>query len=173
MLVHQYQARFVRPPNPVAQHLRCFARLDGDIGAALPYLNTRLKGHQFCPDPPSLTLKFPGKLVTLTGREIAINMVKDQDEAFGLLAWLIREINATWERRGEISPRFEVAPPPRLLDILKLLPRTNCRACGQPTCMVFAMQVGQGAQGLEACPALEPENRQKLADYLQSFHLLD
>lgn len=173
MLVNHYHTKFVRPPNPSAQHLRCFAYLDGDISEVLPYLNTVLKGYEFSPNPPALTLKIPGKLITLTSREIAINMVKDQEEAGEILEWLQQEINATWERRGEIAPSFEVAAPPRVLDILKLLPRTNCRACGQPTCMVFAVQVGQGAQSLDACPHLDQENQQRLREYLRQFHLPD
>jgi ArsR family metal-binding transcriptional regulator len=63
--------------------------------------------------------------------------------------------------------------PPRVLDVLKFLPRTNCRACGQPTCMVFAVQVGQGAQGLSACPYLDHENLTRLREYLGQFYLLD
>jgi hypothetical protein len=31
---------FVRPPNPSARHLRCFAHLDTDIETILPHLNT-------------------------------------------------------------------------------------------------------------------------------------
>ena len=174
MLLSQYRTKFVRPPNPTAQHLRCYAQLDGDISAVLPYLNTWLKGHEFFRDPPSLTLKYGGgRLITLTSHEIAINIVKDQTEAEDILAWLQKEINAAWERRGEITPSFEVAVPPRVLDVLKLLPRTNCRACGQPTCMVFAVQVCQGAQGLDACPGLEPENLNRLREYLSQYHLLD
>ena len=173
MLLNQYSTKFVRPPNPTALHLRCYAHLDGDISEVLPYLNTGLKGHQFCPEPPSLTLKYQAKLITLTSHEIAINMVKDQTEAEDILEWLKQEINATWERRGEITPSFEVAVPPRVLDVLKFLPRTNCRACGQPTCMVFAVQVCQGTQGLDACPCLDPENLRRLREYLRQFHLLD
>jgi ArsR family metal-binding transcriptional regulator len=172
MLLNQFTTKFVRPPNPTAQHLRCYAQLANDIHEVLPYLNTVLQGYQFCPDPPSLTLKYHAKLITLTSHEIAINMVKDQTEAEDILEWLTKEINAAWEQRGEITPSFEVAPPPRALDILKLLPRTNCRACGHPTCMVFAVQVGQKAQSLDACPGLEPENLTRLRDYLRQFQLL-
>ena len=173
MLVTRYLTRFVRPPNPSAQHLRCFAQPDGDLSLVLPYLNTRLKGHEFCPDPPALTLKYRGKMITLTAHEIAINIVKDQTEAEEILEWLRQEINATWERRGEIVPSFEVAAPPRIFEIFKLLPHTNCRGCGQPTCMVFAVQVGQGAQRLNDCPHLDPDNQRKLREYLRQFHLLD
>lgn len=172
MLIRQYRPKLVRPPNPSARHLRCFAQLDGDLRQVLPYLNTVLKGQQFSLEPPSLTLKYGGgKLITLTPREVAINIVKDEAEALEILEWLKQKINATWEHRGEITPSFQVAAPPRVLEILKLLPRHNCRACGQPTCLVFAVQVGQGAQELSKCPALDPENRKKLQEYLGQFHL--
>lgn len=171
MLISQYHLRFVRPPNPSAQHLRCFARLDGDLSEVLPYLNTRLQGHEFCPEPPSLTLKYRSKMITLTAREIAINMVKDQAEAEEILEWLKQEINTAWERRAEIVPSYQVAAPPRIFEIFKLLPHTNCRACGQATCMVFAVQVSQGTQNLTACPSLAKENREKLHKYLGRFNL--
>jgi ArsR family metal-binding transcriptional regulator len=173
MLITRYLTRFVRPPNPSAQHLRCYAQADGDLSEVLPYLNTRLKGHEFCPDPPSLTLKYRAKMITLTAHEVAINIVQDQTEAEEILEWLRREINATWERRGEIVPSFAVAARPRIFEIFKILPHTNCRACGQPTCMVFAVQVGQGAQGFNDCPQLDPENQRKLQEYLRQFHLLN
>lgn len=171
MLVTRYQTRFVRPPNPCAQYLRCYAQPDGDLSEVLPYLNTRLKGHEFCPELPSLTLKYRAKMITLTAHEIAINIVKDQAEAEEVLEWLRQEINDAWERRGEIVPSFEVAAPPRIFEIFKILPHTNCRACGQPTCMVFAVQVSQGAQGFTDCPHLDQENRRKLREYLRQFHL--
>jgi ArsR family metal-binding transcriptional regulator len=170
MLISGYQTRFVRPPYPSAQHLRCFARLEGDLSEVLPYLNTQLKGHDFCPDPVSLTLKYRAKMITLTAHEIAINMVKDQSEAEEILEWLKQEINAAWERRGEITPSFEVAAQPRIFEIFKLLPRTNCRACGQPTCLVFAVQVSQGARALDGCPNLEKDNQEKLRRYLGQFY---
>lgn len=172
MLLAQYHTKFVRPPNPKAQHLRCFADLESDIGAVLPYLNTVLHGHLFFPEPPSLTLKYGGgTLITLTSREIAINIVKDESEAEKILEWLKQEINTTWERRGEITPSYEVAAAPRALDILRLLPRTNCRACGQSTCLVFAVQVCQGVQNLPACASLAKENHEQLQKYLGQFQL--
>jgi ArsR family metal-binding transcriptional regulator len=169
MLVKGYTKSFVRPPNPIAQHLRCFAALEADITEALPYLNTALKGYEYLTDPPSLTLKLPGKLVTLSARMIAINIVKDEDEADDILEWLRREINDIWERRGEIQPSFEIPPRPRVLDILKLLPQTNCRRCGEPTCMVFAVMVGKGDKHPELCPSLDQRTHEKLRQYLSRF----
>jgi ArsR family metal-binding transcriptional regulator len=170
MLVKAYAKSFVRPPNPQAPHLRCFATLEADITEVLPYLNTVLRGFQYDKEPPSLTLKLPGKLVTLSARMIAINIVKDEDEAEEILAWLQREINDTWDRREEIVPSFENTPQPRVLDILKLLPRTNCRGCGEPTCMVFAVRLSQGDKTPEQCPALDHHQHQQLQECLSRFH---
>jgi len=38
------------------------------------------------------------------------------------------------------------------LDIYKLLPKTNCRECGFPTCLAFAMQLAKKAVALNKCP---------------------
>jgi ArsR family metal-binding transcriptional regulator len=150
--VRIYRQEFVRPPNPSAQHLRCFAHLDTDIETILPHLNTVLKGFRYASAPPTLTLKHEAKLITLTSLEIAINMVRDQEEAASLLEWLLQTINATWENRETIQPTCEESPRPRILDILKLLPKTNCRECGESTCMVFAVKVSEGVKDLASCP---------------------
>jgi len=43
------------------------------------------------------------------------------------------------------------------IDIFKLTPKTNCKDCGFPTCMAFAMKVATGAVPMEKCPHLSPE----------------
>ena len=148
MMLKHYRKEFRRPPNPSAKHLRCVAYLDENISDVLPYLNTVLRGHQYITDPPSLTLKFNGKLITIYSQEIAINIVKDKAEADKILEWLKQEINDTWKRRNQIKPSFSVAQKPGILNILKLLPKTNCKECGQPTCMVFALLVIEGKKAL-------------------------
>ena len=169
MMLKHYRKEFRRPPNPSAKHLRCVAYLDDNISDVLPYLNTVLRGHQYITEPPSLTLKFNGKLITIYSQEIAINIVKDTAEADKILQWLKQEINDTWKRRDQIKPSFSVAQKPGILNILKLLPKTNCKECGQPTCMVFASLVTEGKKGLEDCPQLDVRNKIKLQEYLEQF----
>lgn len=43
------------------------------------------------------------------------------------------------------------------LDIFKLTPKTNCKECGSPTCMAFAMKVAQGAVELSKCPHMSED----------------
>ncbi|MFH1116539.1 MAG: DUF3786 domain-containing protein [Pseudomonadota bacterium] len=45
---------------------------------------------------------------------------------------------------------------PTAMDILRRLPRNNCRECGLPTCMAFAVMILQGNAQFSQCPYLEP-----------------
>ena len=40
------------------------------------------------------------------------------------------------------------------LALHKLLPRTDCRKCGKPTCLAFAIELAKGKRRLEECPIL-------------------
>ena len=170
MLLKGYSKEIFRPEcNPQFQSLHCIAHLDEDITEVLPYLNAVLGGHQYLKDPPSLTLKVHGKLITLHSREIAVNALKDDSEANKILEWLKQEINETWQKRNAIVPNFETPAQPLIFEILKLLPKTNCGECGQPTCMVFSSLVVQGVKGANDCPPLDEQNKNKLQTYLEQF----
>lgn len=43
----------------------------------------------------------------------------------------------------------------KALDVYKLLPKTNCKKCGHPTCLAFAMKLAAGKAEVEACPDLD------------------
>ena len=50
------------------------------------------------------------------------------------------------------------------LDIFKLTPKTNCKECGNPTCMAFAMKVAQGAIPIEKCPHMSDDAKATLSE---------
>jgi ArsR family metal-binding transcriptional regulator len=171
MLLTGYKKEISRPEcNPNFQSLHCIAHLDDDIGSVLPYLNAELGGHQYTPDPPSVTFKSQGRLITLHPRKIAINALESAEQAEKILEWLKIQINEIWARRDEIEPSYKPAPTPTLLGILKLLPRTNCKVCGQPTCLVFATQIMEGGKSPEDCPNLRQDEQKELQDYLSKFN---
>ena len=49
------------------------------------------------------------------------------------------------------------------LEIFKLLPKTNCKKCGMPTCLAFAMQLAQKRAKLDDCPYVSEEAKKTLA----------
>jgi acetyl-CoA decarbonylase/synthase complex subunit gamma len=49
------------------------------------------------------------------------------------------------------------------LDVYKLLPKTNCKECGFPTCLAFAMKLAAKQADLSACPYVSEESKSKLS----------
>ncbi len=50
------------------------------------------------------------------------------------------------------------------LQIYKLLPKTNCKECGFPTCLAFAMKLAAKQAELSQCPYVSEEAKQALAE---------
>jgi len=48
------------------------------------------------------------------------------------------------------------------LDIFKLLPKTNCKDCGHPTCLAFAMALAASKISLDSCPHISEEAKETL-----------
>jgi ArsR family metal-binding transcriptional regulator len=90
--------------------------------------------------------------------------VEDRDNAEKELKGLIDLVNRTWERRAEITPSTETRQRPTPMAIYKLLPNTNCKECGEPTCYSFALKLAAAQKKLADCPPLsEPQYADKLA----------
>ena len=130
------------------------AALDDDIGDALPYLNATLKGAIYNHAARALTWRMGGHAIAIRPREIAISNLTDQDAAATEVKRVADLINRTWERRAEITPSTEMRQRLKPMDVYKLLPATNCKACGQPTCFTFALKLTAGEMEPEQCPPL-------------------
>lgn len=84
--------------------------------------------------------------------------MEDRSAAEKELKSLIELVNRTWERRAEITPDYETHQRPTPMAIFKLLPQTNCKLCGEPTCYTFAIKLAAAQVKLDDCPPLsEPQ----------------
>lgn len=50
------------------------------------------------------------------------------------------------------------------IQIYKLLPQTNCKECGFPTCLAFAMKLAAKQVELSSCPYVSDESKAQLAE---------
>jgi len=50
------------------------------------------------------------------------------------------------------------------MGIYKILPKTNCKDCGFPTCLAFAMQVAAKQKALTDCPHLSDDAKSSMAE---------
>ncbi|QER42796.1 acetyl-CoA decarbonylase/synthase complex subunit gamma [Thermodesulfobacterium sp. TA1] len=50
------------------------------------------------------------------------------------------------------------------IQIMKLLPKKNCKECGFPTCLAFAMKVAAGQAEIDQCPYVDPKVKEEIAE---------
>ncbi len=129
------------------------------IDAVLPLLNAMLPNViSYTPRTSTLVLRRKPGFITLRHDTVYITQVKDVDEGIALLGAVRDLLNQTWDLRHEINPRNDERRTPRPLDVWELLPRTNCRACGEATCMAFAFALLEARCKLDECvPLMQPD----------------
>jgi ArsR family metal-binding transcriptional regulator len=108
----------------------------------------------FNPAAGTLTLRRQPGFMTFYPDRVMITQVQDAQEGLELLAAVRDLVNQCWERRNTIQPVTAARRAPRPLDVWALLPQTNCKRCGEATCMAFAFLLLQSKRVLEECPIL-------------------
>jgi len=154
--------------------LHAIATFETDISPSFPYVNAELGGWDFDQTNQALLLKLAdGKWITLHPQKIAIRGARDIEECQALLEWIRGQINDIYARRDRVAPRYVSQAGLKVIEILKLTPMTNCKACGYATCMAYAAALREGEISLNDCPLLWEEKyrekREKLQAYLESF----
>jgi ArsR family metal-binding transcriptional regulator len=150
--------------------VRVVAELSSEIGEILPYLAALLPYAGYNHAAGVLSFVHEGRLVTVYAHMVTVAKAEDEDDAAVILEWLRGQINEANARRHELVPCLARRRTPRPLDIYTLLPRDNCRRCGQPTCMAFASRLVFGEARPEDCPHLAEagfeHNRSVLVEWL-------
>jgi ArsR family metal-binding transcriptional regulator len=164
-LIERYDLEVFTPPcEPGAERFAATARLTKDISAVLPYLNATLRGAVYLPDANALTWKKGGHNIAFHAYQVATSNVEDREGAEKELKGLIDLVNRTWERKAEIEPDYKTRQRPTSMALYKLLPQTNCKQCGEPTCYTFALKLAASQKKLADCPALlQPQYSEQLA----------
>lgn len=174
MFVERIEIIQVEPCVADREKIRLFARIPEDVRELLPYLNAKLANATYVPDRDTLTFIKGGRLITVYPRKVSIAKADDVPDAEEVLEWLARRINFCHEHRDEIEPvterRVRIGP----LDIYSWLPRTNCRQCGEVSCLAFALLLLQEKHRLHDCSPLYTElelaaQRDRLEEFMDAL----
>jgi len=137
---------------------RIIAEFSDNIAAVFPYLNAMLPNLMYNPAAETVTLKREWRILTFYPHVAVMAKVDGAEDAQAQLTWFQELCNETWHRRAEITPCYEARKLLGPLDAYQLLPRLNCHACGEATCMAFGFELLLGERQLAECPHLqEPE----------------
>ena len=128
------------------------------LGEVLPFLATLPGIIAWNPEALTLTFRRPHGFMTLYNDKVYITQVADTAEGLELFAALKDAINTVWEKRAELMAVTAKKRAPRHLDIWELLPCTNCKECGEASCLAFAVAVLQHNRLLNECPPLQSDS---------------
>jgi ArsR family metal-binding transcriptional regulator len=159
-LIRRFNMRLGTPDcSPGSAQYRVVLDLENDITEVLPYLNAELAGAEYDHDTKILLWNKDDKKVAFRPFEIAVAPVENREEAERLAKNIVCTVNEIWNRKDKIEPKFAGKKPlPKVLDIFKLLPRTNCRECGFLSCMAFATALRTDPSKKSLCPYLSQQD---------------
>ena len=140
MLIESYDLKItVSTHSDEEFEYEAIAHLVVDISPVLPYLNATLSRGVYVPGRPSLAWRHDGHNIGFWPNRIAADDLKSREQAAEVIDQLVDLVNQTWARRDEIEPDTTTHKRLQPLELYSLLPRTNCRACGEQTCFYFAL----------------------------------
>ncbi len=137
------------------------AHLQVDIRQVLPYLNATLKNGTYFPDAPVFSWRLDDHKVAFWHDRIAADHLDSREQAKEVIDKLVAIVNDVWERRSEITPDASTHDNLQPLELYRLLPKTNCKTCGEASCFNFALKLAAGMIELTQCTPLYQDEKFK------------
>lgn len=150
---------YVAPCMADEKKIRLIGYFNRDITEVLPYLNAVIKGASYNKSASTLTYVKGRRLINFYNIKITIAKADDIIDAWATLDEVKKLVNDTYFRRNTIKPNYEEKVKVTALQIYGWLPKTNCRACGEATCLAFACKLLLGEQSLLKCAPLSTESK--------------
>jgi DNA-binding CsgD family transcriptional regulator/ArsR family metal-binding transcriptional regulator len=130
-----------------------YFKFDTDIREIFPLINGTVAKARYQLRPLHIRFLFNEVACTLYPVEAMVSPLRGHDHAVDYIENLIAFLNDLHARRHELTPSHKLDQPPvSVVDIVKMLPLTNCGNCGYPTCMAFAAAIRKGQALPEDCP---------------------
>lgn len=119
-----------------------------------PLINAVIKGARYYRRPDYVRFCYGEQLCVLYSHEGAFTPVADYAEAVEFLGQLLDFLQRIRERSHEIVPDHRLCTQASPLDILRLLPKSNCQDCGYLTCLAYAAALARQQTSPAVCPHL-------------------
>lgn len=156
MLINRYLKLSLRASGPHLGNSNRVAhfKLDTDVTKLFPYINAVVEDAVYYDRPHYIQFTLDGFLCALYSDSATIGPFNNMEKVLGFVKRLIDFLNDIHSRRDSIKPDFKRYKYIPILEIYKLLPRSNCRECGFPSCMAFSAALSRGKTDPYCCPEL-------------------
>jgi len=129
-------------------------KLDNNVRQLFPYINATFQDAKFYDQPEYVQFNMDGIHCTLYPNDVIAAPFTEQDQALKFVKRLFDFLNDLYVNKDSLKPNFKKYSPVSVFDIFKLLPQTNCKECGYPTCMAFAAAISKSETTPDKCPDL-------------------
>jgi ArsR family metal-binding transcriptional regulator len=130
------------------------AHLAIDVREVLPYLNATLKSGTYYTDGPVFSWRLNDHKVGFWYDRIAADHLDSRDQAKEVIDHLVKIVNDVWDKKEEIEPDTVTHKNLQPLELYRLLPKTNCKLCGESSCFNFGLKLAAGMTELKECRPL-------------------
>ena len=139
-------------------------KFDTDVSILFPYINGSVKEARYYDRPPHVRFNHQGVHCSLYPGEAMAAPFRGREHAMAFIEQLVNFFNDLYDRRDALTPNHKIyRQPVSIVDIVKILPRTNCRQCGYATCLAFAAALRNGEVHPSECPEFpEPISTQSV-----------
>lgn len=160
VIVKKIEIKEISPCTADPERIKFLAQADKPLEEVLPILYLAIPNAKYSEKLGALSYNYKQHMITMfaNGR-IGMTYVKDRSEAEQLVEETRKLINRAFihlKTRGKTSPEMiqakkELTP----VKIYELLPKTNCKKCGEQGCFAFAAKLLNREKNLQDCPPLD------------------
>ncbi len=140
--------------------IRVIGKIDFErLNEVMPYLAQLIPNASYNEKNGWISFKKGYRIITIhRDGYVAMTQIRDESEALEILKEIEDKAKEAWEKRDKIdltkqTKRVVLTP----LDVYNYLPKTNCKICGEQTCMAFAVKLLNGERNLKDCKPLFTE----------------
>ncbi|WP_303859678.1 (Fe-S)-binding protein [Alkalibaculum bacchi] len=169
MYLEEVNVIFIEPCTADANKMRFKAAFSRNISEILPYLNAEIKIAQYNHRTENLTFNQGIKIITLSSETLSVSKIINETDAYEMCDYIKNLINDIYKKRDVIVPLFEMRKKPSVLDIYKYLPKTNCKRCGESTCVAFASKLIVGELQVQQCRSIHENKHDGKLDELKKI----
>lgn len=117
-----------------------------------PYINSIVEGSLYYENPEYIKFIYKEYLCYIHPNHATAGPFDSEEEANIIISELMELLLKIDNDKADIKPDFRKYKPVPVMDILKVLPGTNCNDCSFTTCMAFAASVSIGDSQMFNCP---------------------
>ncbi len=132
-----------------------------DFEEMMPYIAWLIPNSSYSKKNGWITFKKGARIITIhSDGFVTMTQIKDENEAIKTLEEIEKIVEKAYKKKDEIDlskPKEKISVT--AMDVYNYLPKTNCKECGEQTCMAFAVKLLNGEKDIKDCKPLFTEKK--------------